>query len=142
MFSTFSNMIKMKKSIGHEMKILTENILKSDLNKSKNFLIQIDFNPNITSIVMRINLFYVNCWIMSHKLKSENFIQRKLSNYWIKQNILRLNKEKFCLIFNSNDKNKLIAEELNRSYRVIFFSLDDYSRSNFMQKELIDIIKE
>jgi hypothetical protein len=79
---------------------------------------------------------------MSHKLKSENFIQRKLSNYWIKQNILRLNKEKFCLIFNSNDKNKLIAEELNRSYRVIFFSLDDYSRSNFMQKELIDIIKE
>jgi hypothetical protein len=39
MFSTFSNMIKMKKSIGHEMKILTENILKSDLNKSKNFLI-------------------------------------------------------------------------------------------------------
>ena len=37
----------------------------------------------------------------------------------------------------TDEKNKLIIDELNRNFRVIFFNLDDYFlKGNFMKKQL------
>lgn len=43
----------------------------------------------------------------------------------------------------TNEKSKEIIDELNRSYRVIQFCLDDYyMKRNFMDRELADIITQ
>ncbi len=65
-----------------------------------------------------------------------------LLNYNLEKAVLKLNKNKFTYYF-SDERDKLIAEELNRSFRVILFSLNDYFlKNNFMQKTLDDIINQ
>ena len=42
----------------------------------------------------------------------------------------------------SNEKNKLISDEIMRNYRVISIKLRDYFTINLMSNSLNDIIKE
>ncbi len=56
--------------------------------------------------------------------------------------INKMNSSKYMYMF-TDEKNKEIIDELNRSFRVIKFSLNDfYLHNNYMQRELKTIIKE
>lgn len=60
----------------------------------------------------------------------------------VNKRINKMNSSKYMYMF-TDEKNKEIIDELNRSYRVIKFSLNDYYlHSNYMQRKLETIIKE
>lgn len=110
-------------------------------NKEKNQQIKIE------QTLLRINIFFLACWILSHLISKEdkiNFYRKNFLLIYLKYEILKQNKFKIMKYF-SLVKDKRIQYELNRNFRIIFLCFKDFYNNqmpNIMMRSLIDILKE
>jgi hypothetical protein len=82
--------------------------------------------------------------ILRYHIKSSNEIStptKYILLYQLNRKIFYLNRSELTYSF-ASEYNRDINDELNRSFRVLSMSLNDYFGDNIMQRDIENVIKE